>query len=175
MSSKSLVDEKDIVLEPGACFGWFSNVASDCHPSSCARSEWCRTYTISRANESEQSMKKDIDELGQEEKVIPNTPQEKKAKNKEMAELGKQAFFDHCVNAAAGLIKHDSIKYNPGRTTASLKIGGRVMSFLAKKRNFVYFEIGGRNKGGPSMNINMGSDDKHIKELIKPFVEQHYK
>ena len=92
-----------------------------------------------------------------------------------MALLGKKAFFDHCVNAAASLINHDSIKYNQTRDTASLKIGGSVMAFLSRKKDRVIFEIGGRSRGGPTMNIDMGSDDSHIKELIKPFVEQHYK
>jgi hypothetical protein len=165
--------EEDIVIEPGACFGWYSPVATDCNTSHCLRSEWCRQYTVNNANkEEEKTMKLDLEDLGQETNIKSETKEEKKAKTKAMAELGKQAFFDHAVNAAASLITHDSIKYNPKRTTASLKVGGKVIAFLARKRSNLELEIGGRNQGGPVMKIDFGSDGSHIKDIIKPFVER---
>jgi hypothetical protein len=168
------INKDEIAVEPGACFGWYSPVATDCNQSHCLRSEWCRQYTVNNATkEEEKTMKLDLEDLGQESKIKSETKEEKKAKVKVMAELGKQAFFDHAVNAAASLVKHDSIKYNPKRSTASLKVGGKVIAFLSRKRDGIDFELGGRNQGCPVMKINFGSDGAHIKDLIKPFVESN--
>ena len=165
------VKENDIDLKPGDCFGWYSSVSSDC--SSCMRGEWCRSYTITRANQSNQSMKKDIDELGTESQLVSETVEQKKQKNKDMAELGKKAFFQHVVKAARQLIEHDNVKISTSGDTASLKVRGRVAAFLCRKRSSVILELGGRNKGGPVMQVGMENDVGNIGDLLKPFIQQH--
>jgi len=165
-------ETKSITIHPGDCFGWYSHVSSDCHPSSCLRSEMCKSYTLNRANQAETSIKRDIDDIGKDSSErIREAQVDPKEVKKSMADLGKQAFFDKVVTIAAGFIKHDRIKHSPKRDTASLKIGGRVVSFLAKKRNEVVFELGGRGKGGPTYTVPFGENLDTIKAQIEEFVE----
>lgn len=180
MSSNIPVDEsnedvaKNIILHPGDCFGWFSHVSADCHSSSCMRSDWCKSYTLNRANQSETTIKRDLDEIGVDSSErITEKKVDAKISQKSMADLGKQAFFDKVVNIACDFVKHDGIKYSPKRNTASLKIGGKVVSFLCRKRTEVIFELGGRNKGGPTYRVPFGESLETIKSQIEKFIEEN--
>jgi len=167
---------KNVTLHPGDCFGWYSHVSGDCHPTSCLRSDWCKSYTLNRANQAETSIKRDLEEIGRDssERIKEAEINPKEAK-KSMADLGKQAFFDKVVSMAATYVQHDRIKYSPKRDAASLKIGGRVVSFLARKRTEVIFELGGRGKGGPSYTVPFGESLENVKSEIEKFVEEHSK
>jgi len=180
MSSDSFSEEtiegvgKNLTLNPGDCFGWYSHVSGDCHASSCLRSDWCKSYTINRANQAESSIKRDLDEIGRDssERIKEATVDSKETK-KSMADLGKQAFFDKIVIMAANYVQHDCIKHSPKRDTASLKVGGKVVAFLARKRTEVMFELGGRNKGGPSYTVTFGETLENVKSQIESFIEEH--
>ena len=163
-------ENEDIVLHPGDCFGWYSHVSSDCHPSSCLRSEWCRTYTLNRANQSEKSIKKDLEDIGQDSNK--NITQ-KKASKSAIADLGRQAFFDKIVNFVAGNVNHDNIKYNPKRDSASIKVGGKVVAFLNKKRSQVLIKIGGRNKDGEEIKVPIGEVEETINSQIVSFLKEN--
>jgi hypothetical protein len=163
-------EDGEIVLHPGDCIGWFSSVSPDCHPSSCLRSEYCKSYTLNRANQSENSAKKSLDEIGQDsDKNIV----QKKASNSAMADLGRQAFFDKIVNFVASKTDHDNIKYNPKRTTASIKVGGKVVVFLSRKRSEVHVQIGGRNKDGATIRILIGESDGTYESQITTFLNEN--
>jgi hypothetical protein len=165
---------KNITLHPGDCFGWYSHVSADCHVSSCLRSDMCKSYTLGRANQAETSIKKDIDEIGKDSSErIKEAQVDPKEQKKTMADLGKQAFFDKVVSIAASMVQHDRIKHSPKRDTASLKVGGRVVAFLARKRNEIIFELGGRGKGGPTYTAPMGENLDTIKAQVESFVEEH--
>ena len=165
---------KNITLQPGDCFGWFSSVSSDCLAASCLRSEWCKSYTINRANQAESSIKRDLEDIGRDssERIREATADPKEVK-KTMADLGKQAFFDKVVSMAATYVKHDRIKHSPKRDTASLKVGGKVVAFLARKRNEVIFELGGRSKGGPTYIAPFGETLETVKSQIESFIEDN--
>jgi hypothetical protein len=165
---------QEIVLHPGDCFGWYSHVSADCHPTSCLKSEWCKSYTINRANNSENSIKKDLDEIGKDssERITEKRVSEKETQ-KNMADLGKQAFFDKIVHIAADYVKHDTINYSPKKDNASLKVGGRVSAFLSRKRNEVVFELGGRNRGGPTYRVPFGENVDSVKSEIEQFIEEN--
>ena len=160
---------EEIDLHPGDCFGWYSHVSSDCHPSNCLRSEWCRSYTLNRANQSSQSIKKDLDDIGQDsnKNIV-----EKKASKNAIADLGRQAFFDKVVNFVASNIDHDNIKYNPKRDAASIKVGGKVIVFLSKKRSQILIKIGGRNKDGNEIKIPIGEATETINSQILDFLKE---
>jgi hypothetical protein len=167
-------DVKNVDLHPGDCFGWYSHVSGDCHTTSCLRSEMCRNYTLGRANQAETSIKRDIDDIGKDSSErIKEAQVDPKETKKKMADLGKQAFFDKIVSMAASSIQHDRVKHSPKRDTASLKVGGRVVAFLARKRNEVIFELGGRSKGGPVYTVPFGETLEVIKSQIESFVEEH--
>jgi len=167
------IDEDDeVILHPGDCFGWYSHVSPDCHAGCCLRSEWCKSYTLNRANQSESSIKKDLDDIG--ENSDNNIIQKKVSKNV-MADLGRQAFFDGIVNLVASNVNHDNIKYSPNRNTASIKVGGKVIVFLNKKRTEVLIQIGGRNKSGASMRMAMGENNETIQNQICSFLEKSIK
>jgi hypothetical protein len=166
-------ENKSIALHPGDCFGWYSHVSSDCHASSCLRSEICKSYTLNRANHSDKSIKKNLDEIGKDSSERIKEKTNHKDTQKNMADLGKQAYFDQIVIAVGSYMKHDRVNYSPKRDAASLKIGGKVIAFLLKKRYEIIFELGGRNKGGPICTVNMGENIETSKSEIKKFIEEN--
>jgi len=163
-------EDEEIVLHPGYCIGWYSHVDNNCHISSCLRSEWCKSYTLTRANQADKSIKRDLDEIGQNSL---NNIVEKKASTSAMADLGRQAFFDKVVNFSAENTNHDNIKYNPNRDTASIKIGGHVIVFLAKKKSQVVVQIGGRNKDGKILKIPMGENMETAESQVSSFLKEN--
>lgn len=165
-------EDEEVALYPGACFGWYSHVSPDCHASCCLRSEWCRTYTLTRANQASNSMKKDLDEIGRDSniKIV-----ERKTSKDAMADLGRQAFFDKVVNHIASKIDHDNIKYSPKRDVTSIKIGGHVIIFLAKKRGHVFVQIGGRGKDGEAIKIKMGENIEAMESQTSEFLNEFLK
>lgn len=167
------MEEEKIEIKPGECFGWYSTTACECADDSCLRSEWCKNYSLNRANEAEKSIKKSLEEVGEDSsnkiKESGENKEIKKEKQKQMEDFGRQTFFEKVVSFVAENVEQDNIKYNPKKTTASIKIGGKVVVFLAKKKNSILVKMGGRGKESPTMKVSMG---ELIEEQLKSFLDE---
>jgi hypothetical protein len=171
MTTADHVEDNDMMIVEGACFGWFSSVNSKCQTSSCLQSARCQQYTITLQQTS------GLLDL----QVTARAPSEQAAvqvsNDGSMSEdIVRRAFFDHVMNVMIQGIDHDDVHYDPTHIWATLKKNRLVLCFVIRNKSCVRVKLGNsKDENRPEIEVQLGTDMNEMKRALNEFLSKHKK